>query len=200
MVSSIKTGQSRQVTWPTAAITMTVIVAVMWLLELVDQARNNALDLYGIEPRDSDSLLYIFSAPLLHNGYGHVAANSVPLLVMGFLVLLSGWARWLAATLASVIVSGAVVWLVAPANSITLGASGVVFGWLAYLLVRGFVSRNPTQIAIGIVVFLLYGGIIAGVLPGTDGVSWQGHLGGAIGGAGAAWLLHRRRSVVEAPW
>lgn len=200
MVSTIKTGQSRQVTWPTAAITMTVIVAAMWLLEVVDQTRSRTLDVYGIEPRDNDNLWHIFSAPLLHGGYDHVAANSVPLLVMGFLVLLSGWARWFAATLAAVIVSGAVVWLVAPTDSITLGASGVVFGWLAYLLVRGFVSRNPTQIAIGVVVFLLYGGIILGVLPGADGVSWQGHLGGAIGGAGAAWLLNRRRNVAETPW
>ena len=90
------------------------------------------------------------------------------------------------------VASGAFVWVLSPPGSLTLGASGVVFGWLTYLLVRGFFSRSAGQIALAVLVFVLYGGILWGVLPGTVGVSWQGHLGGAVGGALAAWWLHRR--------
>ena len=85
------------------------------------------------------------------------------------------------------------MWLTAPAGSVTVGMSGVIFGWLTYLLVRGFFARSGTQIVLALVVFFLWGGILLGVFPGQEGVSWQGHLSGALAGVFAAWLVARRR-------
>ncbi len=176
----------------TAAGFMAGTVALMWVLELVDQVSDNSLDQFGIHPRSESGLWEIFTAPWLHYGWAHLVSNSVPFFVLGLLILLAGWRRWLLATLAAVLGSGLLVWLVAPANSITLGASGVVFGWLLFVLVRGFFSRRLPEILLGVVIFFVYGGVLLGVLPGNDGVSWQGHLGGALGGVGAAWLSQRR--------
>jgi membrane associated rhomboid family serine protease len=169
-----------------ASFAMALLVGVLWLLEGVDQTSGNALDGYGITPRTDEGLLGVFLAPFLHGGWAHLAANTVPFFVLGVIVLLDGWRKWLTVTLWVVVVSGATVWLISPSGSVTLGASGVVFGWLTYLIARGFYTRAPGQIALGVVVFLFYGGMLWGVLPTDVGVSWQAHLGGALGGFLAA--------------
>ena len=178
---------------PAAAIVlMTVLLAGLWLLEGVDQLSGERLDLYGIRAREIDGLPEIFTAPLLHAGFPHLVSNSVPFVVLGFLVLLSGVARWVVSTLTSVVSSGVFAWLLTPAGTIVLGASGLIFGWLTYLIARGLWSRRPGQVALGLVVLVVYGGLIWGVLPGAAGISWQAHLGGAVGGLLAARYLHRR--------
>lgn len=168
------------------------LLALMWGLEILDAATLNALDSYGIEPRQASDLPNILWAPLLHFGWAHLISNSIPFLVLGVLVFLAGFARWLVATVSSVVTSGLAAWAMAPVGSITAGASGVIFGWLTFLLVRGFFTRKPGQIALAVIVFLLYGGVLLGVLPGAPGVSWQAHLGGAVGGVLAAWWMSRR--------
>jgi membrane associated rhomboid family serine protease len=163
-----------------AVVVMAVLLAGLWVLEGLDQLSGNALD------------TEIFTAPLLHAGWDHLAGNSVPFFLLGLLVLLGGLARWVVSTLVSVVSSGLTAWLLTPAGTIVLGASGLIFGWLTYLLVRGVWSRRPGQVALAVVILLVYGGLLWGVLPGAAGVSWQAHLGGAVGGVLAAWLLHRR--------
>src|SRR5690606_10388121 len=111
-------------------------------LELIDQATRNSLDQFGIQPRDVEGLGDIFLAPWLHFGWAHLISNSVPFLVLGILIYLSGVGRWLVTLLVTVVVSGITVWLLAPPASLTLGASGIVFGFLTYLLVRGFFTRK----------------------------------------------------------
>ena len=175
-----------------AAAVMAVLLAAMWLLELVDQFSGNALDDLGIHARTLDGLPEIFTAPFLHAGWDHLADNSLPFFVLGFLVLLGGLARWVVSSLVAVLTSGLSAWLLTPANTVVLGASGLIFGWLTYLLARGVLSRRPAQVVVSVVVLFGYGGLIWGVLPGERGVSWQAHLGGAIGGLLTAWLLHRR--------
>jgi len=120
-------------------------------------------------------------------------------LVLGFVVLLGDVARGLAATAVIWLVSGIGVWLVSPPNSITLGASVLVFGWLVYLILRGVFTRRSSEIATGVVLLFFFGGLLLGVLPGQPGVSWQGHLFGAIGGGlAAAWVSRRpRRSYAD---
>jgi membrane associated rhomboid family serine protease len=115
-----------------------------------------------------------------------------------FLVLVSGIGRGLAATGIIWVVAGVGVWLVAPGNSVHLGASSLIFGWLIYLMVRGIFSRSAGEIILGLVLFFMYGGLLLGVLPGQPGISWQGHLFGSIGGALAAVFLSDRkeRSIV----
>jgi membrane associated rhomboid family serine protease len=181
-----------------ASFAMAVLVGVLWLLEAIDQVSNNSLDQYGITPRTDEGLLGVFAAPFLHGSWQHLASNSIPFFILGVMVLLDGWRRWLTVTLVIVLVSGATVWLIAPAGTLTLGASGVVLGWLTYLIVRGVYTRAPGQVALGVVVFLFYGGILLGVLPTDELVSWQAHLGGAIGGVIAA--SRQRGRPVDPRW
>ena len=185
----------RPATWVQAAIGTASFVALLWLVEVVDTADHHRLDAYGVRPRDGEGLLGIVFAPLLHRGWEHLGANTVPILVLGFLTLVGGIARGVLVTAVIWAVSGLGVWLISPTNSITIGASGLIFGWLVYLVVRGFVTRRAGEIILGLVLVFLYGGILFGVLPGTPGVSWQAHLFGAVGGLVAAlWVSERSRS------
>jgi membrane associated rhomboid family serine protease len=177
-----------------AALIMLVMLAGMWILELLDQLSGNQLDQLGIHAREIDGMPEILTAPFLHAGWDHLMSNSLPFLVLGFLVLLSGVARWVVSSLIIIVISGMTAWLLTPIHTIILGASGLIFGWLTYLLARGLWSRRPAQVVIAVLVLLVYGGLIWGVFPGTAGISWQAHLGGAVGGVLAAWLLHRRAS------
>lgn len=167
------------------------LLALMWALEFVDQASGNALDLYGIEAREVEGLPGILTAPFLHGGWQHLISNSIPFAVLGFLVLLGGVARWVLSSLISIVSSGLAAWFLTPADTIILGASGLIFGWLTYLIARGLWSRQASQVVLGVIVLFFYGGLIWGVLPGAAGISWQAHLGGAVGGVLAAWWLHR---------
>jgi membrane associated rhomboid family serine protease len=180
-----------------AVVVMTALLAGLWLIEMVDQLSGERLDLYGIHARDLDGLAGIATAPMLHAGWEHLISNSLPFWVLGFLVLLGGLARWLISTVVSIVGSGLTAWLLTPADTIIIGASGLIFGWLTYLLARGLWSRSVAQIVVGVGVMVVYGGLIWGVLPGAAGVSWQAHLGGAVGGVLAAWLLHRRAAGVS---
>jgi membrane associated rhomboid family serine protease len=175
-----------------ATVVMAVLLAGLWVVEGLDQLSGNALDTYGIHAREVDGLPEIFTAPLLHAGWEHLASNSVPFFAFGVLILLGGVARWVVSSLVSVVTSGLTAWLLTPAGTIVLGASGLIFGWLTYLLVRGLWTRRPGQVALAVVILIVYGGLLWGVLPGNAGISWQAHLGGAVGGVLAAWLLHRR--------
>lgn len=176
----------------TAAIVIGAWTAMLWVIEAIDQLTRGALELLGIHSWQVSSLPSVFVAPLLHLDWAHLAANTLPFAVLGFLVLLGGLARAFWATLVSVLVSGLFAWLLSPPYTVTIGASGLIFGWLTYLLVRGIFTREGKQILIAAGVLLVYGGVLWGVLPSQPGVSWQAHLGGAVGGLLAAWLLHGR--------
>lgn len=130
-------------------------------------------------------------------------ANTVPALVLGFLAAAAGVARFLLATAIIWLLGGVGTWLIgnigSPYETNHIGASGLIFGWLTYVIVRGFFNRSVGQILIGAVVLVLYGGVLWGVLPGQFGVSWQGHLSGAVAGVLAAyWLSGRERKVQAA--
>lgn len=181
--------RSARPTWVLAAFGAVGFVAVLWMIEIVDAVLGHRLDQYGVRPRSDEGLIGVVTAPLLHSGWLHLEANTVPSLVLLFLVLASGIARGIQATAIVWIVGGVGVWLLAPSDQNHLGASVLVFGWLVYLIVRGIFTRRASQIALGVVLLLGFGGLLLGVLPGQQGVSWQGHLFGALGGALAAWLL-----------
>ncbi|MCC5580129.1 MULTISPECIES: rhomboid family intramembrane serine protease [Microtetraspora] len=179
-----------------SAIVMTVLVSAMWAVEVVDYIEDGALDRYGILAHDPDGLPGILFAPFLHDGFGHLMANSVPLLILGFIAAIRGIGRFLGASLIIILVSGAGVWLTSPPGTLTVGASGLVFGYFGYVVARGLFDRRALDILLGVVVAGLYYSILWGALPGESGISWQGHLFGLIGGVVAAWLL-RRRAVRE---
>ncbi|MDL9944530.1 rhomboid family intramembrane serine protease [Gordonia sp. ABSL11-1] len=176
--------------WQRSALIMAAIAALLFVIEGVDAVTNYRLDDAGIEPRQVDGLDGILWAPFLHADWQHLFANLIPGLVLGFLLLMSQ--RFVIVTAIVWVVSGLGVWLFAPPYSITVGASGIIFGWLTYLLIRGLFNRDIWQILGGVVLFLIYGSVLWGVLPTDSGVSWQGHLFGAIGGVLAAWYLADR--------
>ena len=162
----------------------------MWGAEVVDLALGGDLDAYGIEPREPDGLIGVVAAPFLHGGFAHLVGNTVPLVVLGAVIALGGALRLLAVTAIVGLVSGLGTWLVAPAGTVHIGASGIVFGFATYLMARGLYSRRMAQLAVGVVVLALWGAtLLRGLVPDA-GVSWQGHLFGAIGGVVAARLLH----------
>ncbi len=165
---------------------------LLYLIEFVDVTLfDTGLDGYGIEPRSVSGLDGVVFAPLLHGGWPHLSANTVPVLVLGFLAMAGGLRQWAAVTATIWLVGGIGVWFTAYPNTITIGASVLIFGWLTFLLVRGWFNRSGRQILLGVLLFLYWGGMLWGVLPGADHVSWQGHLFGAIGGVLAAWLVAR---------
>jgi membrane associated rhomboid family serine protease len=175
-----------------ALLLVVAMVALMWMVEVVDQIGFGDLDQYGIHPRDVDGLPEIVSAPFLHAGFGHLISNTVPFLAMGAAIALGGLVRVGLVTLTVALVSGLGTWLIAPANSVHLGASGVVFGYATYLVSRGLLSRRLTELAVGAFVVVIWGiGLLQGLLP-QERISWQAHLFGAIGGVIAAALLARR--------
>jgi membrane associated rhomboid family serine protease len=175
-----------------ALMTILSFTAVLWIVEFYDQLTGEWLDADGIVPRSVDGLEGIVWAPLLHAGWPHLIANTLPFMVFGFLVLANGIGRFLLVTAIIWVIAGLGVWFTAPYGTVTVGMSGVIFGWLTYLLVRGFFARSGAQIVLALVVFFLWGGILLGVVPGQEGVSWQGHLFGALAGVLAAWLVTRR--------
>jgi membrane associated rhomboid family serine protease len=177
------------------------MAAVMWLVEIADQVADGRLDSHGIEPREVDGLDGVVFAPFLHAGWDHLIGNTIPFLLLGFAIALGGLARVATVTVIVALVGGLGTWLVAPANTVHIGASGIVFGYAAYLVARGIYSRSPVQIALGVAVLAVWGTtLLRGLVP-EDGISWQGHLFGAIGGVLAARLLHRRavRAGTEGP-
>ncbi|WP_408898176.1 rhomboid family intramembrane serine protease [Nocardioides sp. R1-1] len=178
--------------WQLAALATAGFVVLLWAVEIVDVAASHRLDGWGIRPRTTEGLLGVLAAPLLHGGWDHLGANTVPALVLGFLTLATGLLRGLVATAVIWLAGGLAVWLLAGSGSVHLGASGLIFGWLTYLVAQGLVDRKPGEIAVGLVVLLVYGGVLWGVLPGQDGISWQGHLFGAIAGVVAAVAVRER--------
>jgi membrane associated rhomboid family serine protease len=182
----------------TAAALMLGWVALLWALEAIDTIVGHRMDSFGIEPRKPSELLDIVPSAFTHFGFAHVAANSLPLLVLGFIAALRGIARFLAVALTVIVIGGLGVWLVAPAHTNTAGASGLIFGLFAYLLVRGFVDHRALDIVVGLCVGALYGSILWGALPTAQGVSWQGHLFGLVGGVAAAFLFRERTVAVPA--
>ena len=169
--------------------------AVMWVLEVIDKLADNRLDRYGIEPRDGDGLIGVVAAPFLHSGFDHLASNTVPFLLMGFVIAAQGAVRVIGVTAIVALVSGLGTWLIAPESTIHIGASGIVFGYATYLLSRGFFNRSALELAVGAVVAVVYGTVLLGGLVPEDGVSWQGHFFGAVGGVLAARGLATRSNA-----
>ena len=179
------------------AIILGGFVIFIWMLEIVDLILGGSLDQFGIQPRQVSGLWGIGAAPLLHVGFAHVAANTIPFLVLGWFVLLRGVKTFMLVTLITLLISGFGTWLIAPSTSIHLGASGLVFGYFGYLLTRGYFERSWEAIVWSIVVTILYGGMMIGLFPNSMGISWQMHLFGFLGGALAAYLLSNGQGEVE---
>ena len=191
------TQTNKRPTWVVGGATILTFVALLYLVELIDQLSRHSLDANGIRPLQADGLWGIIFAPVLHASWQHLMANTVPLLVLGFLMTLAGLSRFVWATTIVWILGGFGTWLIGNMGSTCgptdhIGASGLIFGWLAFLLVFGIFVRRFTNIIIGLVVLFAYGSVLLGAMPvlgQCGGVSWQGHLCGAVAGVVAAYML-----------
>jgi len=169
------------------------IVSVMWIVEVINTLDGNGLDRDGIYARNLGRLWGILTAPFIHVSFAHLIANSVPLVFMGLIISLRGAARVALVTAIVIVLGGLGTWLIAPAHSVTVGASGVVFGYATYLLTRGLFNRSVLELLTGALVGVVWGGALLASLVPHYGVSWQGHVAGALGGVVAAWALARPR-------
>jgi membrane associated rhomboid family serine protease len=174
-----------------ALFVMVAFLAILWLVQLINVADHYQLDRYGIRPRDLASLPYILTAPFLHVSWTHIESNSGPLFIFGFLAAYRGVVRFLSLTALLIVVSGLAAWFFGAAGTIGVGASGVVFGYLGYILVRGFFDRHGIDILIGAVMALCFAYQFTVLLP-QAGIGWQDHIGGLVGGVVGGWLFRDR--------
>lgn len=201
----------RRVAWPlptsgwSGALTVALLfTAVPWIVQIANSADHYGLDRFGIRPREVDGLWGILTAPFLHTGWGHLLSNTVPLIAIGWVLLLSGVRVFGFVTGVAIVLGDFGTWLTSPSHTIVVGASGLVFGWLGYLLARAWFSRRLKWIVTAIVLLMFFGALLGSLLPTVDSnVSWQGHLCGFVVGVGCAWLLHRKAPDTErrfGPW
>lgn len=175
-------------------------VGLLWAVEIIDAVLfAGALDRFGVRPRSIGGLIGIALAPFLHMGFGHLIANTLPLITLGWLIMLRETRDLVAVSILAALTSGLGVWLIGASYSVHIGASGVIFGYFGYLLLRGYFERSLLSIGLAIVVAAVYGGMIWGVFPSGFRISWEGHLFGFLGGVLAARLMTRRAPVAKAP-
>jgi membrane associated rhomboid family serine protease len=175
---------------------MVGFIALIWILQVGNWADHYHLDgTYGILPRSLGHLGDIFIAPFLHVSWDHIEGNSGPLFVFGLLAAYRGVVRFLGVTLLVAITSGLAVWLFQSGNEVTVGASGLIFGYFGYVLARGLIDRNLIDALAAVVMGLSYAYILSVAIPGTPGVSWIDHLGGLVGGLASGWIFRTRRGL-----
>ncbi|MGF1431162.1 rhomboid family intramembrane serine protease, partial [Kitasatospora sp. LaBMicrA B282] len=184
-----------------AFFTVFGFLAVLWLVQLANWSESGSLVRdYGIHPHDLAGLGELFTAPLLHVSWQHLQSNSGPLFIFGFLAAYRGVRKFLLLTLLITITSGMAVWIFQSGDSVTVGASGLVFGYLGYVVLRGLFDRHLIDTLIGLVMAASFSYELSVAVPGApSGVSWLDHLGGLVGGVAGAWLLRDRTSGAR-PW
>ena len=176
-----------------ALFVMVAFLAVIWILQIVNWADHQQLSVeYGIRPRDVARLPDIFSAPFLHFSWAHIEGNSGPLFIFGFLAAYRGVAKFFGVTVLVILTSGLAAWFTESPTTVGAGASGVVFGYFGYIMVRGFFDRHPIDMLIGAVMALCFAYQFSVLLPHA-GIGWQAHVGGLVGGILAGWVFRDRR-------
>ena len=168
-------------------------VALLWAIEVIDSLLGGALNIYGVIPRTAIGLRGILLMPFLHGSFAHLAANTLPFIVLGWLILLRETSDFFAVSAITMLVSGLGIWLTGSPHSVHIGASGLIFGYLGFLLLRGYFEHSASSILISLIVGIFYSSLIWGVLPSQPGISWEGHLFGFLGGILAAQILAKRK-------
>ncbi len=176
-----------------ALFVMVAFLAVIWVLQIANWADHYQLTLdYGIRPREAGSLPDMISAPFLHFSWAHIEGNSGPLFIFGFLAAYRGVTKFVWVTILIILTSGLTAWLAEPSNTVGAGASGLVFGYFGYIMVRGFFDRHPIDMVIGVIMALCFAYQFSVLVP-RAGIGWQAHIGGLVGGVLAGWIFRERR-------
>jgi membrane associated rhomboid family serine protease len=161
-------------------------LAVFWTVFVLNSLVGGSLLRLGVIPRTTVGLRGILFAPFLHGSLNHVVANSIPFLALGWMVMLRDERHFIPVTLAGMVGSGLMAWLLGAPGTVHIGASGVIFGYLGFLMLAGWYTRSFGSILLSLIVTVVWGSLVLGVLPGVPGVSWQAHIGGFLGGVLAA--------------
>jgi membrane associated rhomboid family serine protease len=176
-----------------ALFVMVGFIALIWVIQIVNWADHYGLDIsYGIKPRDPGRLPDILTAPFLHVSWAHIEGNSGPLFIFGFLAAYRGVTKFLGVTVVVILTSGLAAWIFGSPGTVGVGASGVVFGYFGYIMVRGFFDRHPIDMLIGAVMALCFAYQFTVLLP-QAGIGWQAHIGGLVGGIASGWVFRDRR-------
>jgi membrane associated rhomboid family serine protease len=179
--------------WSGALVLMSGFAAVLWVVQILNAIDDYRLDRFGVKPRELDGLWGVVTMPFLHSSYGHLLSNTIPVVLIGWVLLLAGVSTWATVTGLVVVGGGLLTWLVGPGDSLIVGASGMVFGWLGYLLARAYFSRRLKWILVAVLVLIFFGTLLFGLFPTLNSdVSWQAHVCGFVAGIGAGALLHPR--------
>lgn len=184
--------KSRQVL--TGIVLLLAVTAFMWAIEAINSVDHQDLDSWGgIRPRQIGDLWSVATSWFLHANFSpHLIDNTIPFLFMGAFIALQGPKRFAQVLVIVIVIGGLGTWLIAPADTITFGASGVVFGFATYLFARGLFDRNVIEVLIGVVVGFVWGAALIDSVVPHQGVSWQAHVCGAVGGVVAAAVLASR--------
>lgn len=169
-------------------------LAVFWVVFVVNLALGGALLSLGVIPRTTVGLRGVLFAPFLHGSLDHIVANSIPFVVLGWMVMLRDERHFIPVTLAGMIGSALMAWLLGAPGSVHIGASGLVFGYLGFLMLSGWYARSFGSILLSVIVTLVWGSLVLGIMPGVPGISWQAHLGGFLGGVLAARSFRSSRA------
>jgi membrane associated rhomboid family serine protease len=184
----------------TQAVVLGGTLAVFWAVFVVNWLVGGSLLTLGVIPRTTIGLRGILFAPFLHASISHIAANSIPFVVLGWMVMLRDERHFIPVTLAGMVGSGLMAWLVGAPGSVHIGASGVIFGYLGFLMLSGWYTRSFGSILLSLIVTVVWGSLVLGMMPGEPGISWPAHIGGFLGGVLAArgfGIPRRRTSLLE---
>jgi membrane associated rhomboid family serine protease len=181
----------------TQAVVLGGTLAVFWIVFLVNTILGGSLLVFGVIPRTIIGLRGILFAPFLHANLNHIVANTIPFVVLGWMVMLRDQRHFIPVTVAAMIGSGLTAWLLGAPGSVHIGASGVIFGYLGFLMLSGWYARSFLSILISLVVTLVWGSLVLGMMPGTPGISWQAHIGGFLGGVLAARKFRRGTDLLQ---
>jgi membrane associated rhomboid family serine protease len=180
--------------WSGALVVMGAFIAILWGVQIANAQDDYGLNRFGLQPRTVAGLWGVLLQPFLHESWGHLLSNTLPLAAIGWALLLSGWRVFCFVTVVVIVLGDFLTWLVAPSGQIIVGASGLVFGWLGYLLARAYFSRRFKWIVTAVALLVFFGTLLGSLLPTVDArVSWQSHLTGFIVGVFVGWFLHPRR-------
>ena len=185
----------------TQALVLGGTLAVFWAVFVVNTLLGGALLRLGVIPRTAVGLRGILFAPFLHGSFSHIVANTIPFLALGWMVMLRDEKHFIPVTIAGMVGSGLMAWLLGAPGSVHIGASGVIFGYLGFLMLSGWYTRSFGSILLSVIVALLWGSLVLGMMPTIPGISWQSHVGGFLGGAFAARSVspRSRHSVLRSP-
>ena len=192
MASFKKTGRQVSRSLRQQAVVLGGTFALLWTVFAVNNLLGGMLNVFGVIPRTTIGLRGLIFAPFIHQRLDHIVANSLPFLALGWMVMLRDPRHFVPVTLMSAIGSGLLAWLLGAPGSVHIGASGILFGYLGFLILSGWYARSALSIAMSVIVIAVWGGVVLGVMPGESGVSWQSHLGGFLAGALAARTYRTR--------